>query len=112
MTYAQTLWFDYRTGKRTVAEAFQFFLSGVDEEDLSRQIDSMPDDMLRAFSELALPSREISLSMLELHAFGFDSEKAEKWKQRRLELIYDAIRQRLNEQPSACGPSGLDTHLE
>lgn len=101
ITFAQTLWFDCRTGKQTAAEAFQTFCRAFKEEDLSRQIDSIPDDMLRAFGEFALPSEEISISNLELHAFGFDFEKAEKWKRHRLKMIYDAIRQKLNGQPSA-----------
>ena len=101
MTFAQTLWFDFRTGKRTAAEAFQSFCGGVKEEDLSRQIDSMPDEMLRAFGEFASQSAELSVSQLELHAFDFDSEKAFAWKRHRIKLIYDAIRQRLNEQERA-----------
>ena len=101
MTFAQTLWFDCSTGKRTAAEAFQSFCGGVKEEDLSRQIDSMPDEMLRAFGQFASQSAELSVSQSELHAFDFDFEKALAWKRHRLEVIYDAIRQRLNTQRSA-----------
>ena len=101
MTFAQTLWFDCKTGKLTAAEAFQTFCQAFKEEDLSRQVDSMPDDMLRAFSELASPSEEISISNLELHAFGFDIEKAEKWKRHRLKMICEAIRQRVGQPGTA-----------
>lgn len=101
MTFAQTLWFDCKTGKRTAAEAFQTFCEAFKEEDLSRQVDSMPDDMLRAFSELASPSEEISISHLAAQAFAFDFEKAEKWKRDRLKMIYEAVRQRLSQQASA-----------
>lgn len=106
-TFAQKLWRDdVKTGRCSEREALQTFCVAVKEEDINRQVNSMPDEMFAALNMFLQPIADadgklewskdaLQLSTSVLHAFDSDLEKASQWKRHRLEIIYVALQKRM-----------------
>ena len=105
----RNLWQQLERGKVTEREAFDRVIVSTKEDRFEEAIAEMPEKTFLRFREAIAPTKisedgaewdltKLSVSQLEMHAFGFDMDKALTWKISRMSKLHDFCTARTENQ--------------